>query len=394
MSPCTLILALALSASPAESSYRVSIPGASGSGVGIADRLVVTNSHVVDHQHRDGVRLRCSVTGHETVGATVLVDPVADLAFILTRESVPHVALHEHGATEGQQLTLIGYGGSGTAHQGRGRFLGVRSRSGAGTPTGHLHVQSIPGDSGGGVFDDDGRLVGLNWGTTAEGVSLSVPVRFIWTDLGQLETQCPGGSCGPMPSRSPSFPSIRPPAKLPIESRPPTPIQAPQPVPQPLPVPQQVDASKLAAELLEKLAADERFRGPPGPAGPPGKDGADGKDAAPVDQDAIVAAVLQKIDLQKIADMVPRPPSPSPPSREVHYVVVGTDGTAGWDRTLAAVRYAQSRYQGIAIATPPRNYAGPLPALVRYTDSVPQYVARGQHSVEQSLAMLAQGNKP
>ena len=154
-----------------------------------------------------------------------------------------------------------------------------------------------------------------------------------------------------------------------------------------------MDAAQLAEQLLEKLAADERFRGPPGPAGPPGPPGPPGKDAPEVDRDQLVAAVLEQIDYQRIADLVH--PSAAPPAEKTtHYVVVGNADTSGWDRILAAVRYAQARYQGLAVASPPSSYTGPLPVLVRYVNSVPQYVARGQYPVEQSLAALARGGSP
>jgi hypothetical protein len=42
------------------------------------------------------------------------------------------------------------------------------------------------------------------------------------------------------------------------------------------PVTPPLDLDKLAAQIIEKLATDERFRGPVGPAGQPGADGVQG----------------------------------------------------------------------------------------------------------------------
>ena len=67
----------------------------------------------------------------------------------------------------------------------------------------------------------------------------------------------------------------------------------------------------LVSQIVAKLATDERFKGLPAS----GKDGRDGKDGQngttpKVDQDAIVAAVLAKIDLDEIARECPSPRSP------------------------------------------------------------------------------------
>lgn len=297
----SFLLVAVIAATPVAASYRVALPEGRGSGVGIGPRLLVTNAHVVGDRHREGVELRNSSTGQVTRGDTVLVDSAADLALIATQDQIEFVPLAAANATAGEMITLIGYGGRTRerAYQGSGPYLGILSRSQSGTPTGHLHVESVAGDSGGGLFNSAGELVGVNWGVDGNGVSLSVPVSLIRQDVIAYETACPTGACGmSQRSISPSFPAIRPPAKLPVEqpisNSPPLPPQqpaasAPPPSPPPSPVPATpptptaLDADKLAQTILDKLVADERLRGP---AGPPGKDGRDGKDA---DVDAIVA---------------------------------------------------------------------------------------------------------
>jgi len=72
-------------------------------------------------------------------------------------------------------------------------------------------------------------------------------------------------------------------------------------------------------------------------------------------------------------------------------VLVGDERVANWSRVLAAYRTASSTFRGIRLEAPPTAYVGQLPALVRYTDSVPEYVARGSYEVEQALGRMARG---
>ena len=96
---------------------------------------------------------------------------------------------------------------------------------------------------------------------------------------------------------------------------------------------------------------------------PPGKDGCDGKDSQngttpKVDQDAIVAAVLAKIDLDEIASRVP--PSPrSPIVKFITWLWAMNRSRAGIAR--AAVRQASAKFRGVTTADPPANYTGQFP---------------------------------
>ena len=232
--------------------------------------------------------------------------------------------------------------------------------------------------------------------------------RRVWSRPMAPVTQlagCSGGDCGstairPRVSDWNPAPRRDTPAQAP-QAQPPKTTPAVTPSTQP-----QIDLDKLANTLAEKLAADPRFKGPKGdsgdagppgahgergPAGPAGPQGADGKEAT-VDYDQIVAAVLNRLDYDAIAELVIiKTPANS---SEVHYVVVGDNTASYWPRVSQSLRRAKESYHGIAESRPPENYTGPLPVIVKYTNGVPEYVARGESEVTTALTYLAQGKAP
>lgn len=401
--PCLTALALLLSwplppaigDAPEDASVRVHIPGAAGSGVAIAADIVATNCHVVDWRHRTDVTVTTHADGKTYRAETVALDPSADVA-LLRVSGVRLAPVPIADATEGAEVHLLGYGRRGVLARGAGRIL--RAVWGHRTPRGQVpvtlcHVASEPGDSGGGIFDAQGRLVAINWGAiSTTGQSLSTPARYVAQlhadyvrQIGADETQCGPGGCSPSSGMTAGGGYGPPPPKFPVQ-RPTTP---PQQLPPPLvPVPQQpapaappVDADKLVSAIVERMAADPRFRGPAGPQGPPGV----GTPA--VDIDSIVARVVAQVGRCEC----PPPATTTPTAPRVHYVLVGDDRVANWSRVEAAYRTASSTFRGIRLEAPPTAYVGQLPALVRYTDSVPEYVARGSYEVEQALGRMARG---
>lgn len=120
-------------------------------------------------------------------------------------------------------------------------------------------------------------------------------------NCGTSSLGCADGSCG-MPQRRPLAGGGRVPKLVPIEKEEPSSqadieIKAPKSDP--------FDADKLAEKLIEKLAADPRFKGPKGepgergPAGPAGAPGKDGK-AAAVNIDELAAAVILRLPPVKL----------------------------------------------------------------------------------------------
>jgi hypothetical protein len=68
---------------------------------------------------------------------------------------------------------------------------------------------------------------------------------------------------------------------------------------------QQIDPEQFVARIVDKLAADDRFRGPAGPAGPAGKHGEPGK-PGPKGEDAIVSRpLIQQIVAEELAKKMP-----------------------------------------------------------------------------------------
>lgn len=398
-------------APPEAASFRIDVPHRDGSISGgsatfFHPHLACTNVHVVE---RLGARCRLKHqhAGDWIEGTVVAADEAADIAIVMVPGSTqPFVELAESGPQADDTLLLCGYGSDRVLKRGAGRCRGQVATRAPGVAVIETSVASISGDSGGGLFDATGRLVAINWGADpATNASQATPVEHLKA-LGErwatstlpaerwIEVQCFGGRCRPgggpvfgfgngggATPKLPIAPSPAPPAALP--PTPPGPPAAGSNCPCPPAAVQDLDA--LAERLVAKLAADPRFRGPAGPTGPAGPAGAPGPAGKPaeVDYQKLAAAV----DYQALAAEI-RVEAPAA-ARTVHYVVVAGDQAS--DRLAQQVRYAQSRFAGIARATPPSTYTGPLPVVVKYTAGVPEYVARGEYQVEQALATLAQG---
>lgn len=389
-----LAAAIALGGTPEAASVRVNIPGAAGSGVAISPDLIVTNCHVVEWRHRDDLVVTSHADDSRRKAATIALDAEADVALVHVPGAAYDPVPIAPTPPEGSEVHLLGWGRRGILARGAGRIL--RRAMGHRTPRGQVpvmlcHLASEPGDSGGGIFDASGHLVALNWGAiSATGQSLSTPSEYI-TRLVEDYRQhaCGGGSCPTGPRQTagsaygppaPKFPVQRP-APSPDAIALPRPTQEPSTPPALVPVAPVASGDAIAVAILDKIATDPRFRGPAGPPGPKGDPGPPGRDAEPINLDALADAVAARLG----------PRSPSPTGPEVHYVLVGDDRTASWDRVLAAYRTASASFRGIRIEPPPPQFVGQLPALVRYTNSIPEYVARGSYEVEQALGRMARG---
>ena len=317
-----LLLMAAISATPEEASFRIETGNAGGSGTGIHPRIVVTNAHVVGNQHRDNISIKSDWSKETWTARTICVSPPYDIALLWVDGIVPHVEIAD-APQEGSDVKLCGYGPDRRLKAGIGRVLGVRGLRQNGAENIETMIHSFPGDSGGGIFDADGRLVAVNWGGDRSiNSSVSVPAKYVkhlgeqWATLTLpkdrwQEFQCMGGNCGGGNRQnagngggvpSPKFPVNRPadnsppPVPQPIAITPPKPIEQPKPV----------DIDQLAKSLIDKMAEDPRFKGPPGKDGKDGhpgvpgingmsgKDGRDGKDAT-VDYDKLAGEVIARL---------------------------------------------------------------------------------------------------
>lgn len=150
--------------SPAEAAVRVFYPPSSyGSGTVLASEdgksLVVTNHHVVPtniagvvviHKEKE-YPARLLVTGNDDV----------DLSLLIVDVKLPAAPL----ATKLPKLgDKVRHWGS-TSGPAEGKVTGATAS--LPTPSLDSTLSSIPGDSGAGVFDTDGKLVAVNWGRTA-----------------------------------------------------------------------------------------------------------------------------------------------------------------------------------------------------------------------------------
>jgi len=128
-------------------------------------------------------------------------------------------------------------------------------------------VESISGDSGGGLFDDAGNLVAVNWGRSQQHASASTPVSYVaalaqrfYSALTptQMMQFCPGGSCPSYGGGGYGGGGVMPP-KTPVGQLPPQwqtqppPQWQTQPQAPLVPIPQQPAAPQLSAEDLRKL---------------------------------------------------------------------------------------------------------------------------------------------
>lgn len=275
-----------------------------GSGVYLGERLIATAYHVPRGtsgngyvMFRDGVRMNCR---------TIQTDKVWDQAILEIESehpSLPGVELADMNPRAGETVYSSGFG-QGFRIFG-GRMTGEWASPG-GTPTTDWFDHenpAIPGDSGGPIFNEAGKLIGCLWGsdgrhTVGTGTGrFNLFVKPLFPRLAQWRAnrianqiqgitpaQCGPGGCPPQQyggggvNVSPGYGA-------------PTPVQPLPPVSQCPPAAGcDCDEEKIMATLLERMAADERFRGPAGLAG---KDGVDGKDGE-VNAEQL-AAVTQSI---------------------------------------------------------------------------------------------------
>jgi S1-C subfamily serine protease len=148
--------------------YEIESPAASdaftscGSGAAIANNYVVTNSHVVDH--RAGHQVVVGGNGVKAPGVVVAVNDACDLAIVKTAASLGQAARLGSTPQVGQSVTLLGMA------SGRVKTRVIPSNTymdpGETIPVVQLAANSVPGDSGCGIFDDAGNLVAIAWGCT------------------------------------------------------------------------------------------------------------------------------------------------------------------------------------------------------------------------------------
>ena len=147
-----------------------------GSGVVIAPGLVATNAHVVEGT--------LGLTVHQGQAiwhvAEVRIDRARDLCLLTVPGlTAPAAVMAPEPSGPGQTVITVGYPSGRGPVISKGRLRGIWHLG-----DGRL-LQSdgitLPGSSGGGLFDEEGRLLGLTTQTVASSprMSFSVPVAWI-----------------------------------------------------------------------------------------------------------------------------------------------------------------------------------------------------------------------
>jgi hypothetical protein len=160
--------------------------GASGSGTPIScengKTVIVTNAHVVP-KHQADRPIKVQVSGREFAAKYIDGSEVEeylgpqgehmvrvlgpDLALLSIDAEIGHVELADEPAPVGVQVWQFGYGGQ---NLGAGPTLksGTVVRSNHVEPTLVSTIDTISGDSGSGVFNTRGELVGVTWGGASD----------------------------------------------------------------------------------------------------------------------------------------------------------------------------------------------------------------------------------
>jgi len=162
-----------------------------GSGVVVAPFLVATNAHVVEGAQ--GIEVK---QGQATWTVTeVRVDRSRDLCLLTVPGlTAPPADMAPEPTEPGQKVVAVGYPGGrgpvasagclrGIWYHGDGRLL-------------QSDALTVPGNSGGGLFDEDGRLLGLTTLTFTPSPRLNFSVPVAW--IQELALQ-PPGIVGPRP---------------------------------------------------------------------------------------------------------------------------------------------------------------------------------------------------
>ena len=292
---------------------RVHCRQSAGSGTLIHARggtgYVLTAAHVVEGGGPVQVRWH---DGHAAPATLLAADGQLDVAVLrvvppANATTIP-LAESDHWQQRGETVELIGYGGGGLRHW-QASVNGYAMTDGVGRcQTLSLHTQTIGGDSGGAIVWR-GKLVGVIWGGPLAGprgpmlathgtscVAIGPFLRQHNIDLTEPALaqiirpgvpSCRDGRC-PLPPRisNPSPSAANQQQLLDAVARLEKRIAELEQHPN-----LNVNVHDVSRRLIDIMAADPRFRGPPGK---DGRDGADGR-AAPVDVDQLTDRIRQRL---------------------------------------------------------------------------------------------------
>jgi S1-C subfamily serine protease len=166
-----------------------------GSGFVLPGGIIVTNRHVVGEPREvtvntwDGRRFDAEVTG-------IALD--SDLAILRIAEEVdlPVAELRTTPVERGEPVVVVGYPEGGPATVTTGQVVGLVSGELLGEPADVIRIDAEirPGNSGGPVLDQDGRVIGIVFAHEPDaGTGLAVPVETLIARLDAAVLERPTG---------------------------------------------------------------------------------------------------------------------------------------------------------------------------------------------------------
>jgi S1-C subfamily serine protease len=154
--------------------YTVAMPDSQGSAVAVSSRELVTNCHVV--AFAEAITL---INGDRTLKAEVVsADQATDRCFlrIQTGELQPVSGVREYSSlTVGEAVYTLGSPKGLVSTLGSGLLSGLRTGD-DGTEYIQITAPLSDGSSGGGLFDDQGNLIGVTTFTIRDAQSLNFAI--------------------------------------------------------------------------------------------------------------------------------------------------------------------------------------------------------------------------
>ena len=332
--------------------------------------LVLTAKHVVRGLKTQGA-VNVIHRGTTYPGTLLAVGSGGDLACIEIQRpaGVNSIEIAEQSAAN---VRMVGFGSNRSLHQHSGRYLGQLD-SARRIPDARYGFDPEQGDSGGGVFDSQGRLSGVLWGEeeqagTAAVVSCAKIHRFLgakvtetgsgrkrvvifpffwksvdWNDSGQsaqspcqpyqqpaqplqplpspgVVVQAPGVGVHVGPVLPPTLPIVPPTGSDGTQPQSAQGTQGPQGPPGPAGPPgQSVDTQALTQAIVAQVLASLP-PGKPGPVGPQGPAGPAGSPAPAVDP-SILAAIQKDLNALKNQSTYIQFQGPNGPGPTQHFVL-------------------------------------------------------------------------
>ena len=174
---------------------------AQGSGVVVSKNSVVTNCHVIADARKIAVRQAADSRGRETYRMAAKLtaqNETRDLCILFVDElSLPPAATPvplgaARDVSVGEEVYAIGAPRGLELSLSRGVVSQLRGERGKrGAPIIQTDAAISPGSSGGGLFDEKGKLIGITTfkasGTRTEGLSFAVPVEWVTELTASLE---------------------------------------------------------------------------------------------------------------------------------------------------------------------------------------------------------------